>query len=475
MPPTPYTLVAIPNLSRATTFRTVAAESLRLESIVVRDGDDALHEIARRGAPALLIIDLSLPRVDGFTVIRRLRRHAHEQQTHVIAVSAHESLRAAARELASSLAISGVLPLDVDRERLRDTIFAGLDPVHGATRTAPAGAGESAAPAAPAKATLDPEEVIERAALEVRRRFRTPASIGYLRVGDRESLTVHVVTHDAEPPVSLGDVTDLTMLRQVADSTEPLVVPNVEEHPLYQSGPGRGPGVRGFAAVPVTTSHQHLRASFCLLDAKPLALNASDVDALSAFGRQAAGELDRLSAPGPDRWTAATADLPEDLEALQHLAATDPLTGLANRRGGEKHISNEISRARREKRPLSCVLFDIDRFKLVNDTFGHQAGDQLLRDVSGLLRRAVRAYDILIRWGGEEFLLVMPGVDLQGARMLADRLRTAVEAMDTHGLGPITVSAGAAEFEGDYDLPATLRTADRRLYRAKAAGRNCVV
>src|SRR6185436_11525266 len=137
----------------------------------------------------------------------------------------------------------------------------------------------------------------------------------------------------------------------------------------------------------------------------------------------------------------------EEVKALQHLAATDPLTGLANRRGGEKHIANEISRAKRELRPLSCILLDVDRFKNVNDTFGHQAGDQLLRDISNLLRRTVRAYDILVRWGGEEFLLVLPGVDRDVARLLAERVRSAVEALDTHGIGQVTLSAGVAPFE----------------------------
>ena len=122
-----------------------------------------------------------------------------------------------------------------------------------------------------------------------------------------------------------------------------------------------------------------------------------------------------------------------------------------------------------------CILLDIDRFKQVNDTYGHQAGDQLLRDISNLLRRTVRAYDILVRWGGEEFLLVLPGVDLDAARGLADRVRAAVAAMDTHGIGPVTISAGAARFDNDYDFAITLRTADQRLYQAKAAGRNRVV
>ena len=113
------------------------------------------------------------------------------------------------------------------------------------------------------------------------------------------------------------------------------------------------------------------------------------------------------------------------------------------------------------------MLIDLDRFKQVNDTFGHQAGDQLLRDVSNLLRRTVRVYDILVRWGGEEFLMVLPGVDRDVARMLAERVRVAVEALDTHGIGPVTRRQRAG-FENDYDFAAT-QTADRRLHQAKAS------
>src|SRR4029077_4506002 len=127
--------------------------------------------------------------------------------------------------------------------------------------------------------------------------------------------------------------------------------------------------------------------------------NAADIDSLAALGRQIGQELDRLTSGAPDHKAPVVDVNVEDVKALQHLAATDPLTGLANRRGGEKHISNEISRAKREKRPLSCILLDIDRFKQGNDTFGHQAGDQLLRDISLLLRPTLRAYDILVRWG----------------------------------------------------------------------------
>ncbi|MFN8065193.1 MAG: diguanylate cyclase [Vicinamibacterales bacterium] len=469
MPPTtPYVLIAVSNTTRAAIFRDAAAECLRLDVAVVRDGDAAMDTITSRGVPALLIVDLSLPRVDGFTVVRRLRRLASETPTRVIAVSAHEALRAAAGELSTALGISGVLALDADSARLQELIFAGLDPTPDLA--------EAPSPTPdPAASLIDPEEVVERASVEVRRRFRVPASIGYLRVGEEEGLTVHVALHDGEQLVAVKEAVDMALLRQVAESQEPLVVPSVEGHPLFARMLGTGgSSVRGFAAVPIASSREFVRASLCVLDTQQLTLTAADIDALAASARQAGAELDRATTVLAER-TPSVFEMPDDIEALQQLAATDPLTGVANRRGGEKHIANEISRARREKRPLSCILIDIDRFKAVNDTFGHQAGDQLLRDVSGLLRRTVRAYDILVRWGGEEFLLVLPGVDLKLARTLADRLRSAVEALDTHGLGRVTVSAGAAEFENDYDFSSTLRTADRRLYQAKAAGRNCVV
>jgi diguanylate cyclase (GGDEF)-like protein len=163
-----------------------------------------------------------------------------------------------------------------------------------------------------------------------------------------------------------------------------------------------------------------------------------------------------------------------DVETLERLAVTDPLTGLANRRGGERSVASEISRARRQKTSLSCIFIDIDHFKRINDTFGHQAGDRLLRDLSDLLRRTLRAYDILIRWGGEEFLLILPGVNLDQARRLAERIRAAVERLDTLGLGTVTISAGISALDGHYDFETMLMSADRRLYQAKTSGRNAI-
>jgi diguanylate cyclase (GGDEF)-like protein len=211
--------------------------------------------------------------------------------------------------------------------------------------------------------------------------------------------------------------------------------------------------------------------SLGVVDTRPLTLTTADLDRLSAFAVDTAQQLDlaiatQLEARGP-------ADAYMDV--LEQLAATDPLTGLTNRRGCEKGVAREISRAQRGHRPLSCILLDIDHFKDVNDTLGHQAGDQVLRKLSAMLARSVRAYDIVARWGGEEFLLVLPGVDRDTARIVAERIRLGVQQLPMPSLGGVTISAGVAEFESDYDFESALRAADRRLYEAKAAGRNTVM
>ena len=119
-----YALIAISNVARAACFRLGVIDALELEAVVVRDGDDAIAEITRQGPPRLLIVDLSLPRVDGFALVRKIRRQASEADTRIIVVAAHESLRAAARELAGPLEIAAVLSLDIDKAGLADVLVA---------------------------------------------------------------------------------------------------------------------------------------------------------------------------------------------------------------------------------------------------------------------------------------------------------------------------------------------------------------
>jgi len=152
-------------------------------------------------------------------------------------------------------------------------------------------------------------------------------------------------------------------------------------------------------------------------------------------------------------------------------ARIDSLTGLANRRAAEEILAAEISRAHRFKHELAVVLLDLDRFKEINDSFGHAAGDTMLRAVSRLLTSLARQGDTVARWGGEEFVVVLPETDLPGAHRFAERLRRTIEA---HPVGEMrtTASCGVATMLPEDDAEALLGAADQGLYRAKSNGRN---
>ena len=162
------------------------------------------------------------------------------------------------------------------------------------------------------------------------------------------------------------------------------------------------------------------------------------------------------------------------------LAITDPLTGLYNRRYLDSHLRSVVSRAVGTAKPVCLLLFDIDYFKGINDSYGHDAGDDVLRDFSDRIRRGVRGIDLVARYGGEEFVLVMPDTDGSFAATVAERLRSDVEKVPfTTKSGftfPVTVSIGLAEWHGPAEsADALIRRADQALYAAKHAGRNRVV
>lgn len=166
-------------------------------------------------------------------------------------------------------------------------------------------------------------------------------------------------------------------------------------------------------------------------------------------------------------------------EALRAKASLDPLTGLLNHEETLRALSAELARARRERRSVGVVMADVDRFKEVNDAHGHLAGDAVLQAVAGTMRARARQYDTVGRYGGDEFIIVMPGCDPERIATIANRLRAGVESgpIDTsEGLIPVTMTLGAAVSRQSSEIePAALvRLADQALYRAKERGRNCV-
>ncbi|MCF6192638.1 MAG: diguanylate cyclase [Candidatus Hydrothermae bacterium] len=160
-------------------------------------------------------------------------------------------------------------------------------------------------------------------------------------------------------------------------------------------------------------------------------------------------------------------------EDWSHLAHTDPLTGAVNRLAFDVLLDPLLERASRERHPLSLVMFDLDDFKEINDTFGHGVGDQVLRQMVDWVQRALPPDATLIRWGGEEFVILVPR-GLEEALALAERLRTLLAEREWPHLPRMTASFGVAAYRPGEGVDHWVSRADRALYRAKRDGKNCV-
>jgi len=167
-----------------------------------------------------------------------------------------------------------------------------------------------------------------------------------------------------------------------------------------------------------------------------------------------------------------------EIARLKRLNESDALTLLHNRRHLMHRLPAEIQRARRARRPLAVAMMDLDRFKLVNDTHGHDVGDEVLAAVADRMRRVSRGSDVVCRWGGEEFLAIFPETDLKSASRIAERIRESVgDAPISTAAGAlvVTVSIGVATLARDDDEHTVVKRADKNLYAAKRGGRNRVV
>jgi diguanylate cyclase (GGDEF)-like protein len=170
-------------------------------------------------------------------------------------------------------------------------------------------------------------------------------------------------------------------------------------------------------------------------------------------------------------------ELADALALNRELATRDSLTGLLNRRAMVELLAREHPRIERGQGPLAVALLDIDWFKRINDGFGHGAGDEVLRRFATTVKAQLRAADALARWGGEEFLLLMPGTSVDDARTVLDRLRAAVAEGGFEQIAPglqVTFSAGLVAMQEGESQDAAIDRADRALYRAKQGGRNRV-
>lgn len=255
----------------------------------------------------------------------------------------------------------------------------------------------------------------------------------------------------------------------------PLVVADATADPRFHDNPlvTGDPNIRFYAGCPLRSPDGAKLGTLCLIGREPRTLTDEEVVALKDLAAWAEGELSQV------RLGETQLALIQERDDLKRRAMIDALTQVWNRGAIMELLKAEVSRAARQAHSLSVAMVDGDRFKQINDTHGHQAGDAVLREMAQRLRGALRAYDAVGRYGGEEFLVVLPDCGVAAARALAERVREAVcGAPFDAGKAKLAVSAsvGVATSEPGKSLsPEELvGAADAALYRAKSAGRNRV-
>ena len=184
--------------------------------------------------------------------------------------------------------------------------------------------------------------------------------------------------------------------------------------------------------------------------------------------------LEKLVAARTAELDALNKYLSEQLESLSKIASVDCLTSVYNRHMFEEFLQKEISRARRYGRPMSLIMVDVDYFKQINDVFGHQAGDCVLAQIAATLKRCVRDSDIVARWGGEEFVIILPDMPGDNAMVVADKLRKTIAGSVYENGITLTCSFGVTAFRKDDTMDTIFNRIDKALYRAKEFERNNV-
>jgi len=446
-----YVLIAEFDPARASMYCQIVGET-GLAAIAVRDGDAARTVLDTRGAPKLLITDLSLPRTDGLTLVKRLRQIAPAHQTPVIVLSAFASLRELATKAQASLGIHDVVEKNLGPDEFRQLVSRALG---------------AAAPSPPGQAAVTPQDLAGHLVERLRQTAGVPIVVVSVQVAGKRVVKAHVdvaVALETAPDHGLAG-----SLAQRAAQTRQIVIAAEGEGSALETALGiPASAIRGRAALPLQTTSGRVLGVATLLDVRPLEWPQATLDALLQDGRAFADELQRRhgtatpAGPGTDADAAGTAPSPH----------TDPVSGLYTRPAGEQAVVREAARVRRTGYPASLALLDIDAFTQLNERHGREAGDHILREIGRLLRSSFRQSDLSVRWGADEFLIVLSDVPLVGAALFAERVRAAVEDLSEGSPERLTCSGAVVEL-GRHESPAAaIRRAELHLRAARAAGGN---
>jgi two-component system cell cycle response regulator len=424
------------------------------EVISASNGPRAL-EIAEEGLCDIVLLDVMMPSMDGFEVCRRLKCGPRTLHLPVVMVTALDQPGDRVRGLSAGADDFLTKPIDETHLIARVRSLARLKVTVDELRRRAASA---AALGVDTAATFAPESLLargrlmlveDRASSAERLAQALEAQFDVLREADAQEAMFKVAEEDWDLVVISLGLADFDPLRlcshiRALERTRALpilIIADLDDRKRVLRGLELG--VNDWLSRPVDRNELLARARTQLRHKR---------------------YADRLR---------------EQVEQSLELALVDPLTGLNNRRFMETHLPGLIKTVERRREPLSLLVFDIDHFKRVNDGWGHNAGDDVLKAFADRLRAIVRGGDMLCRLGGEEFVMLMPGVNLSLAARIAERARKAIEdepfaILNGSNHLPVTVSIGVAERRENQDPADVYHRADKALYQAKSAGRNQV-
>jgi len=477
--------------------RAILSRTLSSAGFVVLEARDGAEGAltALRERPDVVVTDLEMPTMDGFPLLRLLKADPLCAHIPVLILTSHAE--AASRFWGLRTGADAYLTKDYEPQQLIATVSRLAAE---STGTAAPDAEEDGLPEG--GAVIGPLDVMARVARQLDNSLLRATVINTLLERGMAAGDFHEVSRAALE--TLGEVVDAPVLAvAVTELQEGVALPAQSAMmQIILQEPLDTPDIDRLHAVLARNLELTADAAVDLRVSGELGSPAvpGPVLDLSRLVRRpltlrGARGIFLLLPRDPQQFALFTVDLLDDLirpltlvldnarlsQRLHEMSTLDGLTRQLNHRAIYERLSEEIERARRYRYPLSVILCDLDHFKEVNDTHGHLAGDAVLREGAAALRRCLRATDVLGRYGGEEFLAVLPQVDLAAAGAAAERLRQALEAC------PVTLESGArvgitgsfgVSSQGELASPVTadllVSLADRRLYEAKAAGRNCV-
>jgi len=440
-------------------------------------GGEGLLQRVEHDRPDLLLLDIMMPKVDGLQLLERLKSDDRFKDLPVLMVSSMPPEEATVKSL--GLGAADFIPKPF---RVRE-LLARVE-AHLRVGKALAQAREEARSRAAmvdilheVTDSLKPDEIYHILARRVARVLSiSKCSMVLAKPND----TTGVVVAAYENPMLRNLQIELARypeIQRALATGRVVLVQDVSTDSLYElervrwEREGIKVPTRSAVALPFSMKDQQVGVFFLRTTGDDPALTPADAQFAETVIRTAVAAIEKAY----DFETAVS-----DKLRLEKLASTDALTGIMNRRALNDALDSELDRARRYSLAVSILLADIDRFKQINDTRGHIAGDSVLRQMGELLRREARSVDVVARYGGEEFVVVMPETALHGAAIFAERIRRRVMARDFADPGEdpvhLTVSIGLASFPDErvHSADAFIALADQALYRAKNEGRNLV-